>query len=706
MTKDSIRVALIGNPNTGKTSIFNALTGLNQKVGNYPGITVEKKIGHCKLSDGTKAEIIDLPGTYSLNANSMDERVAVNILLNKKGELYPDVVAVVTDVENLKQNMLIFTQIKDLNLPTILIVNMADRMEKRGISIDIQALEKELRTKVVLVSTRTKKGLNELKDVITNYAELSTDKFFNINSLDEGYFTRIADLFPKENPYKLWLIISHNVDIIDQYKEIDLSGVKSSKSESEIKRLKQRETILRYKHINEILKKTYSVNLADARGLRASLDKILIHKVFGYLIFALILLLVFQAVYDWSSYPMDWIEKGFDWLSRKAEQILPEGALTNLLTQGILPGISGIVVFVPQISILFFFISLLEESGYMSRVVFLMDNLMKRFGLNGKSVVPLISGVACAIPAVMVARNIESWKERLITVLVTPFMTCSARLPVYLIIIALVIPDGSVGFISYKALTLLALYVLGFVVALLSAFILDKILKINKNKSFFIVEMPDYKMPLLRNVGTTVYEKTKSFVLGAGKIILAISIILWFLGSHGVGEKYENIEAEAEVLAQQNQWDKTEKAHFVESMQLEYSYLGYIGKAIEPVFKPLGYDWKISIGVLSSFAAREVFVSTLSSIYSLGADLDTEEEEGERTILNKLRSEVRPDGTPVYTFATGISLLLFYAFAMQCLSTMAIVKRETNSWKWTVIQWSFMTGIAYLSAMIAFVWLS
>lgn len=702
MTKREIKVALIGNPNTGKTSIFNALTGLNQKVGNYPGITVEKKIGHCKLTDDIKAEVIDLPGTYSLNANSMDERVAVDILLNKNETLHPDVVAVIADIENLKQNLLIFTQIKDLNIPTILVVNMADQMKRKGISIDVPALERELKTRVILTSTRTRNGLDELKSVLANCADLPTYSFLDINRLDAPYFHNLTTLFPKENAYKLWLIISHNTDFIESHKEIDLAGLRNTKSESQIKQMKQRETILRYQQINEILKKTYSIDLSQAKTLRAKLDKVLIHKVFGYIIFALVLLLVFQAVYDWSSYPMDWIEENLEKFTKWTSKKLPEGALTELLTEGILPGITGILIFIPQIAILFFFISLLEESGYMSRVVFLMDNIMKRFGLNGKSVVPLISGAACAIPAVMIARNIESWKERLITILVTPFMTCSARLPVYLIIIALVIPDGEFLFISYKALTLFALYVLGFVAALLSAFVLDKLLKIKKGKSFFIAEMPNYKLPLWRNVAITVYDKTKSFVLGAGKIILAISIILWFLASHGMGEKYNNIENEATTLAQQQQWDEAQTAHFIESSQLEYSYLGYIGKAIEPIFKPLGYDWKISIGVLSSFAAREVFISTLASIYSLGGDLDTEEEEGERTILEKLRSETRTDGTPVYTFATGISLLLFYAFAMQCLSTIAVVRRETNSWKWTALQWCFMTGVAYLSAMLAY----
>lgn len=698
MSEKAIKIALIGNPNVGKTSIFNALTGLNQKVGNYPGITVEKKVGNCILSEGKKASIIDLPGTYSLNANSLDEQIAVNVLLDSTSETYPDAVAVIADVENLKQNLLIFTQVKDLHLPTILVINMADQMKKKGISIDLQQLENQLNTKVILVSTRTSEGIETLKETFATYETLPKGNLLNINTLDEAYFSKIQEVFPEENQYKNWILISQNIDnqlVINK-------ELKNIKTESDIKRLKQREAIIRYQFINDVLKKTYSVDLAKAEGLRAKLDRLLIHKFWGYIIFSLILLLVFQAVNDWSSYPMEWIEKGFGVLIGWLKSVLPAGELTDLLTDGILAGIAGIVVFVPQIAILFFFIALLEESGYMSRVVFLMDNLMRRFGLNGKSVVPLISGVACAIPAVMVARNIEGWKERLITILVTPFMTCGARLPVYLIIVALVIPEGNFLIFSYKALTLFGLYVLGFVTALISAFILDKVLKIRKNKSFFIAEMPNYKIPLWKNVGITVYEKTLGFVLGAGKFILAISIILWFLGSHGMGEKYENIEAQAEILSQQNNWEEAEKEHFIESQQLEYSYLGYIGKAVEPVFRPLGYDWKISIGVLSSFAAREVFVSTLSSIYSLGGDLDTEEEEGERLILEKLRSEKRPDGTPVYTFGTGISILLFYAFAMQCLSTVAIVKRETNSWKWTAIQWVFMTGLAYISGILAF----
>lgn len=659
-----LKIALVGNPNTGKTSLFNALTGLNQQVGNYPGITVEKKIGHCKLPDNQQAEIIDLPGTYSLNPSSEDEQVAVETLINRQGAYFPDVVVVVSEVSNLKQNLLLFTQVKDLQLPTILVINMADQMQRKGICIDLSKLEQLLHTKVILTSTRKGEGLLALKEAITNFKELSLTPCVDMSRLE---------------------------------------AIPFGTSESEQRRKQQKETIIRYQFINETLKETYTVDQHKAQTLRAHLDRFLIHPFFGYVVFAAILLLIFQAVFTWSSYPMDWIENGFgilgEWLATK----LPAGALTNLLIDGVLPGIAGITVFIPQIAVLFTLIAILEESGYMSRVVFLMDNVMRRFGLSGKSVVPLISGAACAVPAVMIARNIESWKERLITILVTPFMTCSARLPVYLIIINLVIPEGDFLWVSYKAWTFFAMYFLGFAMALLSAFILDKVLKMQKNSSFFIAEIPDYKIPLLRNVCLTVYEKTKGFVMGAGKFILAISVLLWFLGSHGMGEKYNSIEATAEQLAQTHQWTEEQKANYIQSESLEYSFLGYIGKGIEPVFRPLGYDWKISIGVVASFAAREVFISTLSTVYSLGKDLDTEGEEGERTILAKMRSEVHPDGTPVYTLGTGISLLFYYAFAMQCLSTVAVVRKETNSWKWTALQFLFMTGIAYISAMLAFI---
>lgn len=691
-----INVALIGNPNTGKTSVFNALTGLNQKVGNYPGITVEKKEGICKLPRGVKAHIIDLPGTYSLNASSLDENVVIELLLNKNDKDFPDIAVVISDVENLKRNLLLFTQIKDLEIPTILVINMADRMNYKGISLDIDYLEEHLKTKIALVSTQKNQGIDILKNLIANFKDISMTPCLNASEIDKDYFDNLQKAFPNQLLYKLWLVITQDVNFgKTDRNEIDAVANFKTKSKSDLKRLQQKEIIKRYQFINNVLKKGQTIDVSQAKDLRIKLDRILTHKVWGYLIFFIILLTIFQAIYDWSSVPMDFIDSAFASLSEWTKYQLPTGAFTNLLAEGIIPGFGGIIIFIPQIAFLFLFISVLEESGYMSRVVFLMDRIMRRFGLSGKSVVPLISGTACAIPAIMATRNIESWKERLITILVTPFTTCSARLPVYLIIIALVIPEGRIFGLGYQALTLMLLYLIGFGIAIISAYILNKILKI-KNKTFFVIEMPNYKLPLFKNVALTVIEKTKSFVFGAGKIILAISIILWFLASYGPGENFNNAE---EIVTQQyasENLSEDELQQHIASYKLEHSFIGITGRAIEPTIRPLGYDWKIGIAIVSSFAAREVFVGTLATIYSVGSD-------EEETIKNRMAGEVNPIlGGPLFTFASGISLLLFYAFAMQCMSTLAIVKRETNSWKWPVLQLVIMSGFAYFVALIAF----
>ncbi len=691
-----INVALIGNPNTGKTSVFNALTGLNQKVGNYPGITVEKKEGICKLPRGVKAHIIDLPGTYSLNASSLDENVVIELLLNKNDKDFPDVAVVVSDVENLKRNLLLFTQIKDLEIPTILVINMSDRMKYKGISLDIDYLEEKLQTKIALTSTRKKDGIDNLKELITNYKELSTEPCLNASSIDEGYFDNLRKAFPNQLLYKLWLVITQDVNFGKTDRNtIDAVSNFKTKSESDLKRLQQKETIKRYQFINKTLKKGQTIDLNTAKDLRIKLDRILTHKVWGYLIFGVILLTIFQAIYDWAEVPMDFIDGTFASLSEWTKNVLPSGAFTNLITEGIIPGLGGIVIFIPQIAFLFLFISVLEETGYMSRVVFLMDRIMRRFGLSGKSVVPLISGTACAIPAIMATRNIESWKERLITILVTPFTTCSARLPVYLIIISLVIPQGRFFGLSYQALTLMLLYLIGFGAAVGSAWLLNRILKI-KSKTFFVVEMPNYKLPLFKNVAITVLEKTKSFVFGAGKIILAISIVLWFLASYGPGDNFNNADTiVAEKFASEN-LSEDELSQEIASYKLEHSFIGITGRAIEPAIRPLGYDWKIGIAIVSSFAAREVFVGTLATIYSVGSD-------EEETIKNRMAGEINPIlGGPLFNFASGISLLLFYAFAMQCMSTLAIVKRETNSWKWPTYQLVIMSVFAYIVALVAF----
>ncbi|MGA9269569.1 MAG: ferrous iron transport protein B [Lutimonas sp.] len=694
--QQDIKIALVGNPNTGKTSLFNQLTGLKQKVGNYPGITVDKKIGTATLNGGLRASIIDLPGTYSINPTSIDENIVLNTLIDESNPDYPDVIVVVAEIENLKRNLLLYSQIKDLQIPTILAVNMADQSEKKGIEINVEGLKEALGGEVVLVSARQNMGMPELKAAIVNYEQLDTSVLAKVSHrIDASYFDQLDKDFSRWNRYKTWLCLTQMLDI-PEMNEQEAELMQTYRSEKEkIKRYQHKETILRYQQISEILKKNYFVDKSKARDLRSRLDRILTHKIFGYVIFALILMLIFQSIFDWASVPMDFIDSFFANLSQNVKENLPAGRLTDLLAEGVVPGIGGIVIFIPQIAILFLFVSILEETGYMSRVVFLMDKIMRRFGMSGKSVVPLISGTACAIPAVMATRNISGWKERLITILVVPFTTCSARLPVYAILIALIIPEERVlGIFSLQGLTLLALYLLGFGVAVLSGYMLHKVLKI-KSKTFFLMEMPDYKMPSVKNVFYTVVEKTKAFVFGAGKIILAISVVLWFLASTGP-DAFDNAEV---VFESENGLVKSDNYEAeLASYKLENSYIGVMGKAMEPVIKPLGYDWKIGIALISSFAAREVFVGTLATIYSVGDD-----DEDHSTIKERMAAEINEDtGQPLFNFPVGMSLLVFYAFAMQCVSTLAIVKRETKTWKWPMLQLFGMGAFAYIASFLTY----
>ncbi|MCK4562614.1 MAG: ferrous iron transport protein B, partial [Flavobacteriaceae bacterium] len=574
------------------------------------------------------------------------------------------------------------SQIKDLQIPTILAINMADQMDKKGITIDLELLKKELKSEVVLISARKNQGIDHLKKVLENYKTINTSALANISDkIDAVYFDELKKAFPNFPLYRTWLSITQE-KYFDHLNEKEKEKLRNYKKDTEkLKKYQHKETIFRYKQINDILKKTYQIDRSQANDLRSKLDKILTHKIWGYVIFALILMLIFQSIFDWASVPMDYIDIFFANLSTWARGVLPVGMFTNLIVEGIIPGIGGIVIFIPQIAILFLFVAILEETGYMSRVVFLMDKIMRRFGMSGKSVVPLISGTACAIPAVMAARNISGWKERLITILVVPFTTCSARLPVYAIIIALIIPQQRIlGVFSLQGLTLLALYFLGFGSALLSGYLLHHVLKV-KSKSFFVIEMPNYKLPSLKNVFYTVVEKTKAFVFGAGKIILAISIILWFLASNG-SESFDNSEEIFKNKVEASNLTTEEYQQQLASFKLEQSYIGVMGKAIEPAIKPLGYDWKIGIALISSFAAREVFVGTLATIYSVGSD-----DENNTTIKQRMAAEINLEtGKPLFNFPAGMSLLVFYAFAMQCVSTLAIVKRETNSWKWPLLQ--------------------
>ncbi len=677
--KKKFNLLLLGNPNTGKSSLFNKLTGLNQKVGNFPGVTVEKKEGTINFKNNYFANVIDLPGTYSVNSFSPEEEVVSNILL-EKNKISPDAALVVSDIENLKHNLLLFTQVKDLGIPLYLIINMCDVMEKRGIALDISTLEEELKTKIFLISTRNSIGIDDLLNEIPNIFDSDTSAIVDNNYMDFGTIQKINNENNSSLFYKSWLLQINKISNLE-----------------DLKKIKHKEAVHRYRFINNKLNKTLNIDRKKAYDLRSKLDNIFLHPFWGTIIFMSILALIFQTIFTWSSYPMDFIDEMFSNLSNYTKAVLPEGVFTNLLAEGIIAGIGGVIIFVPQIALLFMFISILEETGYMSRVVFLFDKRLKKYGLSGKSIIPLISGVACAIPAVMSTRNINDWKQRLTTILIVPFMTCSARLPVYLILISIVIPDNYFFIFNYQGLTLLGLYLLAVLMALISAFVFSKMIKSNF-KNYVVIEMPNYKIPVLKNVLFTVYSKTKSFVFEAGKIILSISILLWILASNGPGDDFKYAE---QIILEKydNKKNISELDYEIQSYRLENSYIGTAGKILEPILNPLGYDWKIGIAIITSFAAREVFVGTLATIFSVGS-------ENVETIKEKMSYQRKQNGQLLFNLPTGVSLMVFYAFALQCMSTIAIVKKETNSWKWPAIQFTFMTIIAYISALIVYQTLS
>lgn len=691
-------IALLGNPNVGKTSLFNRITGLNQKVGNYPGITVEKRQGTAKLNQ-TEYTIIDLPGTYTLFPNSLDEEVVLNTLLHKENKDFPDLVVVVSEPSTLTRGIIIYQQVRELGLPAIFVINMEDEMADKGLQIDYEKLESYLKTKVYRTNARNGKGIDTL---IAGF-ENQIGPYFGSLSLPQQYGQALNEakkLFPLDTEYKTWMYLgldaqnTHGLETSQQLASI------RTKYQLSTQQLQKDEAILRHEKVQQALTAIVQKSENKKLSVTEKIDEVLMHPILGYVIFFGILFFIFQAIYAWSGPVMDAVDASFASIGEFIGSNFPEGPLNDLLVNGIIAGIGGIVIFLPQIIILFLFIAIMEETGYMSRVVFLMDRWLKPFGLNGKSVIPLISGAACAIPAVMAARNIENPKERLLTMLVTPFMTCSARLPIYIVIIGLVIPDSDFLGFNLQGITLFAMYILGIVGALGSALVLNKIIKSVRN-SFLIFELPTYKRPDVKNVLNTVWEKSMGFLIGAGKIILAISIILWVLGNFGPNDRFS--EPEKYIAAENPQLSEEEIQLEVSAYKTEYSYLGYLGRGIEPAIRPLGYDWKIGIGLLASFAAREVFVGTVAVVYSLGDDVDIEDDTQKATLFERMKSEInRNTGLPTYNFATGISLLLFYAFAMQCMATIGVVRKETGSWKWTLIQAGFMTALAYIAALIAY----
>ena len=700
--KSKISVALVGNPNSGKTTLFNLLTGMNQKVGNYPGVTVDKKSGMTALPKGRSAEIIDLPGTYSVYPRSADEKVVLDVLMNPDTNKRPDVVVVIADINNLERNLLLFTQIRDLGVPSVLVLNMADIAQRKGIEIDIPLLSQRLgNVPIVSMNARSGKGTEKLKEVLSKELTNIEEPFLDVYPLASESISEVRQMYPVRNYYEAYQLLqnANRLLFLDEAQETHLNSLKDS-FDFDSNKLQIKETTERYRRIQQVLQDAISSPTNEEKlSFSDRIDSILTHKVFGYLIFFGVLFLIFQAIFAWASVPMDFIDYLFAELSGWIDNNLPQGVLTNLLAEGIIPGIGGIVIFVPQIAILFTFIALLEESGYMARVVFLMDKVMRKVGLNGRSVVPLISGLACAIPAIMATRSIDSWKDRLITIMVTPLMSCSARLPVYTVLIALVVPEEAFwGFISLQGLVLMGMYLLGFVAALGSAWLMKLIVK-TKDRSFLIMEMPAYRWPRWKNILITVFEKSKTFIFEAGKVILAVSIVLWVLASYGPGNEIAQAKTELREKAASGNFPELEANldEEVSAAQLENSYAGKFGHWIEPVIQPLGYDWKIGIALISSFAAREVFVGTMATLYSVGEDF-----EDETTIIGRMRAERNPQGEYVFRPAVAFSLLVFYAFAMQCMSTIAVVYRETKGWKWPVIQTVYMTALAYLSALAVY----
>ncbi len=702
LVRNSVNIALVGNPNSGKSSLFNALTGLNQKVGNFPGVTVDKKTGTSILDEDISSTIIDLPGTYSLYPRRSDEWVAYKVLMRADEHIHPEIILLIADASNLKRNLLFCSQVIDLKYPVVIALTMMDIARRKGIEIDVDGLSTELGVPVIPVNPRKNKGIGQLKKVLVQttkqIAPVQKRDFIDNASLANTAVNKIKKILPGVGDYEgIHYLINHenfglSFQVNEAIEEAErATNFNSSKTQAE-------EILQRYKRIKQVMQQ----NVVEPDPLQRKLftehlDNILLNRVWGYAILLVVLFILFQSIFWLAQYPMNAIDWSFSQISGWLTSVLPTAWWSDLIINGLIAGLNGILVFVPQIMILFGLITLLEDTGYMARISFLSDKLMRKVGLNGKSVMPMISGFACAVPAIMSARNIENKKERLLTILVTPLMSCSARLPVYTILIALVIPNKYyLGFLSLQGLVMMSLYLLGTVMALIVSYVFKFIIKM-KEKSYFILELPVYRAPRWKNVGITMIEKAKIFVTDAGRVILFISLLLWVLSNYGPPGRMRTVDEKYAILQQQN---KSEQQAIViekqyKSEKLQNSFAGILGKTIEPVIKPLGYDWKIGIALITSFAAREVFVGTMATLYSV-------EDKDNSTLQQKMQSAVNEDGTKVYTLPAALSLMVFYVFAMQCMSTLAIVRKETGSWKWPAVQFIYMTGLAYLMSLLIF----
>jgi len=703
LIKKDLHIALVGNPNSGKSSLFNSLTGLNQKVGNFPGVTVEKKTGLSELAPGYRAKIIDLPGTYSLYPRRSDEWVTYKVLLKQDPEVNTDIVILLADASNLKRNLLFCSQIIDLKIPVVIALTMMDLAGKKGIEIDIAGLERELGVPIVVVNPRKNKGIPQLKRIILQTSQQShpvpVRDFIGNKLLADLAVDDLKESFPDISDYKaIHYLMNHEQLNFNSRIQERIEHIETAHSFNHT-RIQAEEILQRYGRIKQVLQHTVSEPDPLQKALFTErLDNILLHRVWGYLILLVVLFLLFQSVFWLAQFPMDAIDWSFSHMNGWLGTVLPEVWWSDLLVNGLLAGLSGILVFVPQIGILFGLITLLEDTGYMARISFLSDKLMRKVGLNGKSVMPMISGFACAVPAIMSARNIENKKERLLTILITPLMSCSARLPVFTMLIALVIPHGRVfGFVSLQGLVMMGLYLLGLVMALLVSYVAKWFIKM-KEKSFFILELPVYRAPRWKNIIVTMVNKAKIFVMDAGKVIIVISMILWALSSYGPSARMREVKQHYAREIQLHPSDNLQLNKEKNSILLENSYAGRLGKTIEPLIRPLGYDWKIGIALITSFAAREVFIGTMATLYSVEGGKNADRQ----TLKQRMEMATLPDGRKVYTLASGVSLMIFYVFAMQCMSTLAVVRRETRSWKWPIIQLIYMTGLAYLMSLIAY----
>lgn len=702
--ENKLTIALVGNPNSGKSSLFNLLTGLRQSVSNFPGVTVDKKIGKTTLTDGRNIDVVDLPGLYSMHPNSSDEKVVVNILSNPSDANYPDLIIYVADATNLERHLLLATQIIDLQIPMIFALNMIDIIEERKQKIDIIQLEKYLQVPTVAISSRENSGIEELKKQIENFKTktkntyLNTEQIYSIPNTLDSVIEEVSNT-KNSNTY-LTKILVHHHEWLSHLSGEQKDKIKWASARNEFNDIKNQldETMSRYASFGPISRKTIIANGLYPKTKTDMIDNVITHRFFGPLIFFGLMFLIFQAIYAWSEMPMGWIDQFFAYAGSSVRDMLPAAWYTDLLVEGIIAGLGGILIFIPQITILFVLISVLEESGYMSRAVFMFDGIMQKFGLNGRSIVSLVSSGACAIPAIMATRTISSWKERLNTIMVSPLISCSARIPVYAVLVGFVVPEGKMfGFFNTQGVAFMGLYLLGIIGTLAAALVFKKLLKVNNDNSFLMIELPQYKPPIWKNVFLNVKEKVSTFILEAGKVILIISVLLWFLASYGPTTAMQNAEKEAVAYIQSENLSQQDAENYAASKKIEASYAGHLGKFIEPAIRPLGFDWKIGIALITSFAAREVFVGTMATIYSVGSADD------ESTVSQKMAAEIRPDnGQKVYTPATALSLLIFYVFAMQCMSTLAVVRRETKSWKWPMIQFFYMGFMAYFGSLIAY----